>query len=357
MCYYPHISNFSHIRHNLCRLMTLSLSIQEFLLINPKSFIGRNKEGQHRFFVSLVYSCRYFRKGEIYMSEQRRLKDFEELRYRDDFMFGKVMEDRELCREVLECLLQRPVGELTELQTQKEFKYTSDGKPMRLDVYNEDSDRAVYDAEMENLNHKTVESHQLPKRSRFYQAAIDIDYMNKGNSYKKLPESTVMFICTFDPFHLGLSQYTFREACAEKQGLGLDDGTVKIFYNCCYKGNDIPEDLRCFYDYVETGCAENDLTRKIDAAVVNGRRNEIWRSQYMKEWVIIQDAIEDERERAEKAEERARKAEEQIVKAEERAEKAEEQIVKAEKRADQERERAERAEAKIKELEARIAAG
>ena len=72
------------------------------------------------------------------MNGQKAMKRFEDLKYSDDFMFGKVMEDNELCRDVLECLLQRPVGELTELQTQKEFRYTSDGKPMRLDVYNED---------------------------------------------------------------------------------------------------------------------------------------------------------------------------------------------------------------------------
>ena len=86
------------------------------------------------------------------MRRQKVMKSFDKLEYRDDFMFGKVMEDTELCRDVLECLLQRPVGELKELQTQKEFRYTSDGKPMRLDVYNEDDDGQIYDAEMQNRN-------------------------------------------------------------------------------------------------------------------------------------------------------------------------------------------------------------
>lgn len=232
------------------------------------------------------------------MSEQRAMRSFEELRYRDDFMFGKVMEDKGLCREVLECLLQRPVGELTEVQTQKEIKFTSDGKPIRLDVYNEDSRGSVYDAEMQNLNNKSAEEHQLPKRSRYYQGLIDIDYMNKGNSYKKLPESSVMFICTFDPCGLGLSQYSFRERCDEKPELELGDGTVKIFYNCCYKGVDIPDDLRKLYDYVENGKAESELTKKIDEAVVKGRKNEMWRSQYMKERVLLQNAKEEGKEEA-----------------------------------------------------------
>ncbi len=230
------------------------------------------------------------------MSEKRVMKNYEKLCFRDDFMFGKVMEDPELCREVLECLLQEPVGVLKKLQIQREIRYTADGKPIRLDVYNEDSGGAVYDAEMENLNHKSVNSHQLPKRSRYYQGAIDIDYMDKGNSYKSLPDSSVMFICTFDPFGKGLSRYTFRERCEEDSALRLGDGTRKIFYNCNYMGEDLSEDLRKLYDYVEGGRPESKLTQKIENAVNKGRKNAIWRTQYMKEWVILQDAKDEGRE-------------------------------------------------------------
>ena len=70
----------------------------------------------------------------------------------------------------------------------------------RRTFYNEDSGGTVYDAEMENPDHKTAEPHRLPGRSRYYQAAIDIDHMDRGNSCRKLPESNVLFICTFDPF-------------------------------------------------------------------------------------------------------------------------------------------------------------
>ena len=230
------------------------------------------------------------------MSEQKRMKSYEELRYSDDFMFSKVMEDPELCREVLECLLQHPVSELKEVQTQREFRFTTDGKPIRLDLYNEDSEGRVYDLEMQNLNHKKPEELRLPRRSRFYQASIDIDFMDKGFSYKKLPESSVMFICTFDPFGKGLGQYTFSECCEERPELRLGDGTVKIFYNCGYKGEDIPENLRKLYNYVETGNAEDELTKKIDAAVIKGRKNHVWRSQYMKERVLLMDAKEEGRE-------------------------------------------------------------
>ena len=224
------------------------------------------------------------------MSKTKTMKSYDELMFSDDFMFGKVMEDKELCRDVLECLLQQPIGELSEVQTQREYRYTSDGKPIRLDVYNEDSDGRIYDTEMQNLNNKTLETHQLPKRSRFYQGAIDIDFMDKTYSYKLLPESRVIFICTLDPFKLGLSRYTFRERCDENSELCLDDGTEKVFYNSCYEGKDIPASTRNLYEFIGTGHASDELTVRLDIAVAKARKNEVWRTQYMKEWVVIQDA-------------------------------------------------------------------
>lgn len=230
------------------------------------------------------------------MVKQRMMKKFEELVFSDNFMFGKVMEDSGLCREVLECLLQRDVDTLTTVETEKEIKYTSSGKPIRLDVYNEDSDGSVYDVEMENLNKKTIESHQLPQRSRFYQASIDVDFLEKKNSYKTLPHSDVIFICTFDPFRQGLCKYTFHERCDEKIDIFLNDGTAKTFFNCTYDGNDVSDELKELYLYIRNGKPTGRLTKKIDEAVMIGRRNELWRTQYMREWVALQDAKDEGRE-------------------------------------------------------------
>ena len=108
-------------------------------------------------------------------------KSYEELGFTDDFMFGKVMEDKELCRAVLECLLEQPVGELQDVQAERQFRYTLDGKPIRLDVYTRDQN-TVYDAEMQNRNHKSREDMELPKRSRFYQSVMDTDFLQKGNN-------------------------------------------------------------------------------------------------------------------------------------------------------------------------------
>lgn len=254
----------------------------------------------------------------------RRIKAYEELEFKDDFMFGKIMQDSELCRDVLECLLQHPVGELREVEQQKEFRYTSDGKPIRMDIYTRDSD-TIYDAEMQNLNNKSIESLYLAKRSRFYQSSIDTDHMNITQSYKTLPDSTILFICTFDPFGKGISRYTFGSICAEDFSIALGDGATRIFFNCHYAGDDICDDLKKLYEYIETGKSESDLTARIDAAVERARKTEEWRSTYMKEMVLLMDARDEgreeekanteiERKRADAAEKRADTAEAELAK-------------------------------------------
>ena len=85
--------------------------------------------------------------------------------------------------------------------------------------------------------------------------------MNKTQSYKTLPDSTILFICTFDPFGKGFSRYTFGSRCEEDLSIVLNDGATRIFYNCCYDGDDIPDDLKKLYAYIETGKAKANSQR------------------------------------------------------------------------------------------------
>ena len=263
-------------------------------------------------------------------------KNYEELKLSDDFMFGKVMEDGILCREVLECLLGKPIGELKEVQSQREYRYAMDGKPIRLDIYTRDKE-AVYDAEMQNLNNKKPEEYDLPRRSRFYQSVMDTDHLKKGQSYRTLPETHILFICTFDPFGKNLPQYTFQSRCEEAPELALQDHTVKYFFNCTCQKEELPDSMRALYRYIMTGEPVDELTGKLHTAVEAGRRNEKWRSEYMKELLHDDDMREEGR-----AEERENTAREKA--------RADAQ----EARADAQEARANALEAKVRELEAKI---
>ena len=136
---------------------------------------------------------------------------------------------------------------------------------------------------------------ELPKRSRFYQSTMDTDHLSKGKSFRELPEGRVLFLCTFDPFGKGYAKYSFQNLCKEDRELYLKDGTEKIFYNCAANPEKGPENLRELYDYIRSGKVGGDLSQRIDEAVCIARKNEEWRSEYMKELLHDDDVREEER--------------------------------------------------------------
>ncbi len=215
-------------------------------------------------------------------------KNYEDLTFSDDFMFGKVTEDKEISRGLLKCLLQREIGELEEIQNEKRYQEACDGKGIRLDLYSRDKDN-VYDAEMQNKNNLSVEQLELPKRSHYYHAMIANDQLNKGDDYSLLGNSNIIFICTFDPFGLGEAWYHFSMKEEKNNSLELNDGVHSYFFNATYLGDDIPDGIRNLYRYLQTEEVSDELTMKIDAAVNRTRMNSIWRSSYMKEKIALQD--------------------------------------------------------------------
>ena len=113
--------------------------------------------------------------------------------------------------------------------------------------------------------------------------------MQRGGRFNELPDSQVIFICTFDPFGYGAYKYSFSEVSEEAYNIKLKSGTVKHFYNCTYDGEDAPENVCALYRYIREGEATNNLTKRLDAAVTHIKMNEQWRSSYMKERFIYED--------------------------------------------------------------------
>ena len=57
----------------------------------------------------------------------------------------------------------------------------------------------------------------------------------------------------------------------------------------------MPENLRELYDYIRSGKVGGDLSKRIDEAVCIARKNEEWRSEYMKELLHDDDVREEGR--------------------------------------------------------------
>lgn len=124
---------------------------------------------------------------------------WEELGISNDFLFGKVMQDTELCKELLQRILpDLDIERIEYPELQKSINIDMDARSVRLDVYVKDDRETVYDIEMQVSDTK-----ELPKRSRYYQGMIDLQLIDAGQHYKKLNKSYIIFICPFDLYGKG----------------------------------------------------------------------------------------------------------------------------------------------------------
>ncbi len=211
-------------------------------------------------------------------------KTIQQLNLEDDFLFAKVMSDKEVCRKVLEKILGVSIREVSVPATQKTINMLYDGKGIRLDVYLNDDEGTVYNVEMERGKHKKA---ILPKRSRYYQGNIDLDIISAGEDYRKLKKSFVIFICTFDPFGDRRHLYTFENRCVENPSLTLGDETTKIFLNT--KGNmyDVDLEMQEFLSYVENTTddfasrARSPLIKEIHKKVIEVKESKEMEVEYM----------------------------------------------------------------------------
>lgn len=177
-------------------------------------------------------------------------KQFKDLDLSNSFLFATALENPEVCQLVLEIILGHKLPKV-KVRAEHSVLVSSDFRSVRLDIYASDEMHVNYNVEAQNANEAN-----LPKRSRYHQAEMDVASLKPGDSFNDLRPSYVIFICTFDPFGKGLYRYTFEERCLECD-ISLGDETRKIFLNT--KGTnevDIPEELVHFLEYMEQSTDE-----------------------------------------------------------------------------------------------------
>ena len=207
--------------------------------------------------------------------------------FTNDFMFSLVMRDEQLCIDLLRLILpeddftavriEEPVLDLenTEITTQAVLKFAEASRGVRFDAYIKSKD--VW-AEIEM---QTYTGDDIAKRSRYYQANMDMDALEKGCRYRDLPGSYVIFICTYDYMGKDEPIYYFRNF-DEKNRLLLGDNTCKIIMNTKCTPEKVPEKLRAFYRYLndpDSGCGD-EFVERLDNRVEKYNTAE-WRRKLM----------------------------------------------------------------------------
>ncbi len=115
--------------------------------------------------------------------------DWENIGLSNDFLFGKIMRNPEICKEMLETILGIKIQRIEYPELQKVINEDKDARTVRLDIYVKDQEKTIYNVEMQ-----TGDTGELPKRCRYYGSMIDLQELDKGKSYWELKRSFVIFI-------------------------------------------------------------------------------------------------------------------------------------------------------------------
>ena len=175
-----------------------------------------------------------------------------ELNLVDKFLFDETMEDMEAYQAVVSILLENEIELINKPETEKELRISPQLRQVRLDVVSMDRGGKLYYTEMQQKN-----TGNLRKRSRYYQAQLDVSLLEPGSTdFNLLNDSCFILIAPFDLFGKGLYRYTFEGGCRECPDLKLEDGATRIFINT--RGTNRQEFSQEFLDFMEYITATTD---------------------------------------------------------------------------------------------------
>lgn len=174
----------------------------------------------------------------------------------NQYMFNKVMSNEDICKGFLECVLGFEVGKLIYINSEQTLEPHLGSKGVRLDVFAKDGSR-VYDIEMQ-----TVSRESLGHRFRYYQGAMDITSLDKGQDFDELADAIILFVCQFDPF--GEDDVIYEIKPYTQKGRPIDTGITWIALNCKAYEKAKDTSLRSLLKYIFVGTIDD--TNKLVAS-------------------------------------------------------------------------------------------
>lgn len=202
-------------------------------------------------------------------------KYWDSLTITEDFIFCKVFEEEELCKEMLEILLDIKIDHLEFPEAQKSLRTSHLAKGIRVDVFTKDDNR-IFDVEIQNAPKEGI-----PFRTRYYHSTMDTSLLKKGKNYTDLKESYVIFLCKFDPIKMGKPVYRFSMRDEDEHEIILGDKIHTILYNICDYKRLKESERKNFFDYLMHGNPCSSFTKKTEKRFQEIKNDEDWRIDYM----------------------------------------------------------------------------
>ena len=183
----------------------------------------------------------------------------------NDIIFGWIMKSEENCLAIIRAILpELNITSIVHKEVQHDITPVASTRGVRFDAVVQDDQKRYYDIEMQLEN-----TGDLGKRARYYQSQIDNETLMKGETFHKLKESFVIFLCAFDPFSYGLRRYQFHQYEDTIRNLRLDTHSHVLFINSKGTEGEVSNDLAGIIDVMnqkpnQTNPLASKLKKEID---------------------------------------------------------------------------------------------
>ena len=166
----------------------------------------------------------------------------------DDQFFQKIAEDKEVCEELLQILLEKPDLQIIEAQTQRKLPNLQ-ARAVILDALCKDANGNLFNIEVQKddkkRDHSKAEEYQ--KRVRFNLASMDTSFTEKGTEFHNLPDLYAVFISQIDPFGKHHAAYHIRRSLAETETT-VYNGINEIYINTASKDGTLVAELMQYFE-------------------------------------------------------------------------------------------------------------
>ncbi|MBB1079466.1 Rpn family recombination-promoting nuclease/putative transposase [Limosilactobacillus sp. STM2_1] len=211
-------------------------------------------------------------------------------------MFGMVMENKEICLELINRALPKlKAQKIIHLVTQKDVNAVGAHR-VRFDVYVRDEHNNIIVIEMQ-----ITDQQNLPSRLRYYQEQIDHGLLRPSDDYRvlaKYPTYVIMF-CDFDYFGRGWARYEFELNCTRDHNLKFGDQRTIVVFNALAKEFiDDDKPIKNFLALMRNqGDNKDRFIEQIQAEIDKVKRDPERRQGFMKYEMLMMDAQRKAREK------------------------------------------------------------
>ena len=188
---------------------------------------------------------------------ERRIAEARSLNLLSNTFMTVALEDKLACQHVLRIVTRIEDLVVKEVRTQYRISKITSHDAV-LDVLAEDGEKRIYNIEIQRA--ETVDH---ARRTRFYGAMIDSEYLVKGKDYNQLPEVHILYISETDLWKAGKTMYEVEKRFKGTE-ITYEDGIHVTYVNAEIEdGTEVSQLMKYFKTTDPEDMSQGELSKRI----------------------------------------------------------------------------------------------